>query len=97
MLLSFTNLKNYFLHIINHLFFSLRPNYGPFAQHPMVNDDMPNRIICGAIKIKTDIKRFTENSVEFIDGTSENNIDAVILATGYSFGFPYIDKEVKVC
>ncbi|XP_005099109.1 flavin-containing monooxygenase 5 [Aplysia californica] len=79
---------------IDHKLYSLRPSYGPAAQHPLVNDDMPNRIICGSIKIKTDIKRFTATGVEFVDGTSEEDIDAVILATGYSFGFPFIDKEV---
>ncbi|CAL1534301.1 unnamed protein product [Lymnaea stagnalis] len=79
---------------INHDLYSLTPDYDVFQQHPMVNDDMPNRIICGAIKIKTDIKRFTETGVEFIDGTKEDNIDVVLLATGYTFGFPFIDKEI---
>ncbi|CAG5121869.1 unnamed protein product [Candidula unifasciata] len=79
---------------INHNLYRLRPDYGPSSQHPLVNDDMPNRIICGSIKIKTDIKRFTSTGVEFVDGTFEDNIDLVVLATGYSFGFPFIDKEV---
>ncbi|BFZ05640.1 hypothetical protein BsWGS_08679 [Bradybaena similaris] len=79
---------------INHDLYRLRPDYGPSSQHPLVNDDMPNRIICGSIQIKTDIKRFTSTGVEFVDGTFEDNIDLVILATGYSFGFPFIDKEV---
>ena len=79
---------------LDHKLYGLKPTYGPFAQHPMVNDDMPNRIICGSIKIKTDIKQFTETGVEFIDGTKEEDLDAVILATGYSFGFPYVPKEI---
>ena len=45
--------------------------------------------------MKTDVKRFTATGVEFVDGTKEDNIDLVILATGYSFGFPFIDKEVR--
>jgi dimethylaniline monooxygenase (N-oxide forming) len=33
----------------------------------------------------------TETSVEFDDGTVVENIDAIIFATGYVFGFPCID------
>ena len=40
------------------------------------------------------VKRFTEHGVEFVDKTSGDDIDAVIQATGYSFSFPYLDKEV---
>ncbi|CAG5117466.1 unnamed protein product [Candidula unifasciata] len=79
---------------IDHDLYSLRPDYGPLSQHPMANDDMPNRIICGSVKIKTDIKRFTSMGVEFVDGTFEDNIDLVVLATGYTFGFPFIDKKL---
>ena len=45
--------------------------------------------------MKADIKQFTETGVEFTDGTKEENIDTVILATGYSFGFPFLDSEVR--
>ncbi|XP_059165641.1 flavin-containing monooxygenase 5-like [Physella acuta] len=79
---------------IDHKLYCLQPQHGVLQQHPFVNDDMPNRIICGSIKIKADVKCFTETGVEFVDGTSEDNIDVVLLATGYTFGFPFIDKEV---
>ncbi|XP_013068490.2 flavin-containing monooxygenase 5-like [Biomphalaria glabrata] len=79
---------------IDHDVYGLTPEHGVFQQHPMVNDDLPNRIICGSVKIKTDVKRFTSTGVEFMDGTFEDNIDIVLLATGYVFGFPFIDKEI---
>lgn len=79
---------------IDHDLYSLRPEYPPFAQHPMVNDDLANRIICGSVKIKPDIKRFTSTGAEFVDGSIEDNIDVVVLATGYKFGFPFLDRKV---
>ncbi|XP_005113181.1 putative dimethylaniline monooxygenase [N-oxide-forming] 6, partial [Aplysia californica] len=82
---------------LDHDLYCIRPSYEPLQQHPMVNDDMPNRIICGAILLKADVKTFTETGVEFVDGTSVQDIDVVVLATGYSFGFPFIDKEVMIC
>lgn len=78
----------------DHAKYSLQPNFPPFSSHPTINDDLPNRIICGSIKIKPNVKKFTKTGVEFENGTFEDDIDAVILATGYRFGFPFLDKSV---
>lgn len=78
----------------NHENYGLKPKHSPFQQHPMVNDDLPNRILCGSVIIKPDIKRFTAHGIEFDDGTTVDDIDLVVFATGYTFGFPFVDKEV---
>ncbi|KAK3087154.1 hypothetical protein FSP39_002421 [Pinctada imbricata] len=77
----------------DHAMYSMKPKHAPMSQHPTVNDDLPNRIICGSIIVKPNIKTFTETSVVFEDGTKED-VDAVIFATGYIFGFPFLDKSV---
>lgn len=66
-----------------------------FSQHPMVNDDLPNRIIAGTVLVKCNVSKFTETDAIFDDETVEKNIDAVIFATGYSFSFPFC-KDIKV-
>ena len=43
--------------------------------------------------MKPDVKRFTPSGVVFQDGTTEE-LDAVILATGYKFLFPFLDESV---
>lgn len=78
----------------DHAAYSLKPKHAVFAQHPMVNDEMPNRLASGTLNVRPDIKTFTENGVIFDDGTKEENIDIVVLATGYIFGFPFLDKSV---
>ena len=78
----------------DHDLLGLRPNYGPSAQHIMVNDDFPNRVLSGLIKIAPDIKCFGPNSVTFVDGTKVEDLDAVILATGYVFGFPFLPESI---
>ncbi|XP_061182954.1 flavin-containing monooxygenase 5-like [Saccostrea echinata] len=78
----------------DHAKFSLQPKHPPLAQHPTVHDELPNRIISGTIIIKPNIRRFTKTGVEFEDGTFEDDIDVVFLATGYKFGFPFIDKSI---
>lgn len=40
----------------DHEKFGLLPNHRILQQHPMVNDDLPNRILCGTIVIKVRIR-----------------------------------------
>lgn len=80
----------YLNRLLDHEMYSLKPDYPPLAQHPMVNDELGNRIACGSVKIKTDVKRFTANGVEFIDGTTEDNIDVVSDKIVYGYCFNYI-------
>ena len=78
----------------DHTLYGLKPKHRLMAQAATVSDDLANRIICGSVKVKPDIKLITKTGVEFEDGTFEDNIDVIILATGYIFGFPFIDKDV---
>ncbi|XP_071155178.1 flavin-containing monooxygenase 5-like isoform X1 [Mytilus edulis] len=78
----------------DHSTYCLKPKHRITAQHPTINDDIPNRLASGTLKAKPDIKTFTENGVIFDDSTKEENIDVVVLATGYIFGFPFLDKSV---
>lgn len=66
------------------------------SQHPTINDDLPNRIISGLVKVKGNVKEFTETAAIFEDGSREDDIDVVIFATGYSFAFPFLEDSVKV-
>lgn len=79
---------------LDHNLYGLRPNHKPLSAHPTVNDDLPNQIINGRVVIKPNIKRFSAKSVKFEDG-SEEEVDAVILATGYVFKFPFL-PDLKV-
>lgn len=65
------------------------------SQHATINDDLPNRIISGRVRVKPNVREFTETSAIFEDGTRED-IDAVVFATGYSFSFPFLEECVKV-
>lgn len=63
----------------------------------VLNDDLPSRILYGAIKVKSRVTELTETSATFEDGTVEEDIDVIIFATGYTFSFPFLeDSLVKV-
>ncbi|XP_070531973.1 flavin-containing monooxygenase 5-like isoform X2 [Ptychodera flava] len=78
----------------NHANYGLRPNHGVFQQHPTLNDSLPNEILSGRVKVKANVKRFLRTSVEFEDGTVEEDIDEVVMATGYTFGFPFLGESI---
>ncbi|NXM54285.1 FMO5 monooxygenase, partial [Illadopsis cleaveri] len=79
----------------DHTLYGLKPRHRILNQHPTVNDDLPNRIISGRVRVKPNIQEFTETSAIFEDGTRED-VDAVVFATGYSFSFPFLEGCVKV-
>uniref|UniRef100_A0A4X2K2Y2 Flavin-containing monooxygenase n=1 Tax=Vombatus ursinus TaxID=29139 RepID=A0A4X2K2Y2_VOMUR len=78
----------------NHTHYGLKPSHRFLSKYPIVGDDLPNGIISGRIAVKPNVKEFTETAVIFEDGTKEDNIDAVIFATGYSFSFPFLEESV---
>ena len=78
----------------DHETFALRPQHPIGSQHPMVNDDLPHRIITGGVVIKPNVTSFTKTGVVFEDGTQVNDLDAVIFCTGYKIGFKFIDHSI---
>uniref|UniRef100_A0A914CYJ3 Flavin-containing monooxygenase n=1 Tax=Acrobeloides nanus TaxID=290746 RepID=A0A914CYJ3_9BILA len=72
----------------DHEKYGLKPAHGMFSAHPTVNDELPNRLACGTVIVKPNIKEFTETGLIFEDDSRVDNVDEVILSTGYSFGFP---------
>ncbi|KFD66748.1 hypothetical protein M514_06857 [Trichuris suis] len=77
----------------DHALYGVRPEYGVFQAHPTLSDDLPSRITSAALVVKPDVSSFTKTGVVFTDGSEEDNIDVVILCTGYQITFPYLDSE----
>ncbi|XP_039547906.1 si:dkey-239i20.2 isoform X1 [Pimephales promelas] len=78
----------------NHKLYGLQPAHRVFSQHPMVNDDLPNRILSGTVSVKPNVQEFRGSSAVFEDGTVEDDIDLVVFATGYTFSFPFLSSHV---
>ncbi|XP_052056897.1 flavin-containing monooxygenase 5-like [Apodemus sylvaticus] len=79
----------------NHANYGLLPQHRILDQRTVLSDDLPHRIIIGKVKIKPNVKAFTSTSAIFEDGTEEN-IDAVIFATGYTLSFPFLSDDSGV-
>ncbi|KAI4892566.1 hypothetical protein NFI96_024726 [Prochilodus magdalenae] len=63
-------------------------------QRPIINDDLPGRILQGALQVKPNIQEFRGSTVNFDNGTVEEGIDAVVFCTGYKATFPFLDPTI---
>ncbi|XP_039078157.1 flavin-containing monooxygenase 5-like [Hyaena hyaena] len=79
----------------NHDVYGLLPKHRFLSHQATFDDDLPNHIISGRILIKPNVREFTEMSAIFEDGTEEE-LDVVIFATGYTFSFPFLEKNATV-
>lgn len=79
------------LNLVN---FGLGVAESPFKRSPIINDELPHRIITGSIKVKADIAKVQGRTVHFTDGTKEDNIDVIILAIGFKFTFPFLSDSL---
>lgn len=78
----------------DHEAYGLKPAHRFNGQHPAVQDELANSIMSGRIKVRKNIKTFTENGVIFEGSDEEVECDTVIMATGYKIGFPFIDPSI---
>lgn len=76
-----------------------RPDPRPENTHHSLlkrKEEFIPKLETGKIKIKPDIQRIDGNTVIFTDGSFLERIDAIILCTGYSMSFSFIDDEALV-
>ncbi|XP_012403078.1 dimethylaniline monooxygenase [N-oxide-forming] 5-like [Sarcophilus harrisii] len=84
-------LNTRFDHAVN----GLLPLHRFLNHQPTFSDDLPSHIIAGRLLVKANVKEFTETTAIFEDDTEES-IDVVIFATGYTFSFPFLDNDSTV-
>uniref|UniRef100_A0A8C6QW73 Dimethylaniline monooxygenase [N-oxide-forming] n=2 Tax=Nannospalax galili TaxID=1026970 RepID=A0A8C6QW73_NANGA len=78
----------------NHENYGVIPEDRTQLREPVLNDELPGRIITGKVLIKPSIKEVKENSVVFNNTPKEEPIDIIVFATGYTFAFPFLDDSV---
>uniref|UniRef100_A0A4X2JXF5 Flavin-containing monooxygenase n=1 Tax=Vombatus ursinus TaxID=29139 RepID=A0A4X2JXF5_VOMUR len=79
----------------NHAVYGLQPHHRFLSHQPTFGNDLPSHVVAGRLLVKANVKTFTETTAIFQDGTEEG-IDIVIFATGYTFSFPFLDNDSTV-
>lgn len=68
--------------------------YRFFDRRPIINDDLPGRILYGALAMKPNMCEFRGSSVVFEDQSMEENIDAIVFCTGYNPTFSFLPSSL---
>ncbi|XP_031431112.1 flavin-containing monooxygenase 5-like [Clupea harengus] len=79
----------------DHTMYALKPKHRLFSQIPVINDDLPLKILSGAVVVKPNVKEVRGSSVLFEDGTEVENVDVIVFATGYGYDFPFLPGSIK--
>ncbi|MCI4389336.1 hypothetical protein PGIGA_G00096790 [Pangasianodon gigas] len=74
----------------NHRLYGLQPSHRMLDQRPIINDELPGRILQGALQVKPNVREFRGSTVVFDNEAIEDGIDAVIFCTGYKASFPFL-------
>ncbi|WP_298037929.1 NAD(P)-binding domain-containing protein [uncultured Microbacterium sp.] len=69
-----------------------KPDYRIYESHPIVNTMVLNHLGQGDLRIRANIDRFDGSTVHFRDG-SHADYDIILLATGYTLDYPFVDRE----
>lgn len=76
-----------------HTFGVPEPEHHVLAAHPTISAELLNLVGHGKIAMKPDVERLDGEQVHFVDGSVEE-IDEIILATGYKVSFPFFDAQL---
>jgi amino acid transporter len=67
------------------------PDHELLTSHPIMNTQVLHHLAHGDLVAKTDVHHLTPTGVAFADGSTED-IDVVLLATGYEYRLPFLDE-----
>ena len=70
-----------------------KPDHRLLETHPILNDQIIHHLRHGDIAIRPGVERFDGREVVFKGGDREQ-IDLVVLATGYNWPIPFIDRSL---
>lgn len=68
------------------------PDYPMYASHPVMNTLVLHHAGQGDITPRPDVLQFEGDRVQFVDGSAQT-YDLIILATGYTLHYPFIDRK----
>ena len=70
-----------------------KPDHKLFESHPIVNSQILHHLSHGDIGVKPEVERLEDNEVVFANDSRES-VDLIVLATGFRFAIPYVDREL---
>ncbi|MGI9303923.1 MAG: flavin-containing monooxygenase [Gammaproteobacteria bacterium] len=69
-----------------------KPTHRILDRHPTINSQLLYQIQHGRVAVRSEIKRYDDDTVEFVDGSREA-LDLIIFAVGCNVSFPMLKYE----
>jgi len=73
--------------------FGLQPNHRYDQRIETISDELCPVLMQGLAQIRPGVRRINKRSVEFTDGTIEEDIDTIVCCTGYKPDYSFLDKS----
>ncbi|MFT4009339.1 MAG: amino acid permease [Nocardioidaceae bacterium] len=70
-----------------------KPDHDALASHPIMNTQVLHYLAHGDLVAKPDVDHLTPTGAVFTDGSSVE-VDEVLLATGYDYQVPFVDRDL---
>ncbi|GFY55597.1 dimethylaniline monooxygenase 5 [Trichonephila inaurata madagascariensis] len=86
--------KKYLDPKFDHKMYNIPPQYPMLSKDPIINDHIGSKLLSGSVIQKGDISYITENGVVFNGDNHETEADTIIMATGYTWKFPFLDEDI---
>ncbi|GBO06514.1 Dimethylaniline monooxygenase [N-oxide-forming] 2 [Araneus ventricosus] len=80
----------------NHNIYNVKPKYHIFSKDPVINDHIGSKLLSGLVVMKPDIRCFTEDGVIFEGDNEVTKADVIIMASGYTWKFPFLEEGIIV-
>ncbi|XP_054707668.1 flavin-containing monooxygenase 5-like [Uloborus diversus] len=74
--------------------YTVKPKFHTLSKDPILNDQIGSKLLSGAVIQKGDVEYFTEDGVVFFGEKTPTEIDTVIMGTGYTWKFPFLEEGV---
>lgn len=71
-----------------------KPTHRLLDSNPLVNTQVLHHIAHGDVSVKPDVRELDGKRVQFADDSDED-VDLIMYATGYKYGFPIAEKYVR--
>ena len=78
--------------LFDHINFGLEP-LGNLSPNPIINDQIWTRIATGSLLIKPNVVKTHNRTVYFSDGSKIEDIDSIVLCTGYKRNFSFLKNQ----
>ena len=79
----------------NHTNLGLESDKSPDRLGLVINDELPHRIVTGSVLIKSEISQLEKKAIIFKDGSRVEDIDFIILATGFEVKLPALPEFLQ--